>query len=86
MFMKFFLESIIILFTANKISCFYMITMIFPRQKFLKTSLHTLPLHVFFQFSSVAQSRLTLCDPMDCSTQGFPVHHQQPELTQTHGH
>ena len=28
------------------------------------------------QFSSVAQSRLTLCDPMDCSTPGFPVHHQ----------
>ena len=63
-----------------------MITMIFPRQKFLKTSLHTLPLHVFFHFSSVAQSRLTLCDPMDCSTQGFPVHHQHLELTQTHGH
>lgn len=34
---------------------------------------------------SVAQSCLTLCDPMDCSTPGFPVHHQLPELTQTHG-
>ena len=68
MFMKFFLESINILFTANKISCFYIITMIFPRQKYLKTSLHTRPLHVFFQFSSVAQSCLTLCDSMDCST------------------
>ena len=30
------------------------------------------------QFSSVAQSCLTLCDPMDCSTPGFPVHHQLP--------
>ena len=30
------------------------------------------------QFSSVAQSCLTLCDPMDCSTPGFPVHHQVP--------
>ena len=30
------------------------------------------------QFSSVAQSYLTLCDPMDCSTPGFPVHHQLP--------
>ena len=29
---------------------------------------------------------LTLCDPMDCSTPGFPVHHQLPELTQTHVH
>ena len=38
------------------------------------------------QFSSVAQSCLTLCDPMDGSTPGFPVHHQLPELTQTHVH
>ena len=36
--------------------------------------------------SSVAQSCLTLCDPMYCSTPGFPVHHQLPELTQTHVH
>ena len=35
------------------------------------------------QFSSAAQSCLTLCDPMDCSTPGFPVHHQLPETTQT---
>ena len=34
--------------------------------------------------SSVAQSCLTLCDPMECSTPGFPVHHQLPESTQTH--
>ena len=34
------------------------------------------------QFSSVAQLFLTLCDLMDCSTPGFPVHHQLPELTQ----
>ena len=36
------------------------------------------------QFSSVAQSSLTLCDPMNCSTPGLPVHHQFPEFTQTH--
>ena len=35
------------------------------------------------QFSSVAQLCLTLCNPMDCSTPGFPVHHQLPELAQT---
>ena len=35
------------------------------------------------QFSSVTQSCLTLCDPMDCSTPGLPVHHQLPEFTQT---
>ena len=38
------------------------------------------------QFSSVAQSSLTLWDPMDCSTLGLPVHHQLPELAQTHVH
>ena len=37
-------------------------------------------------FSSVAQSSLTLCDPMDCSMPGLPVHHQLPELTHTHVH
>ena len=35
------------------------------------------------QFNSVAQSCPTLCDPMDCSTPGLPVHHQLPEFTQT---
>ena len=38
------------------------------------------------QFSSVAQLSLTVCDPMDCSTPGLPVHHQLLELTQTHAH
>jgi len=38
------------------------------------------------QFSSVTQSRLTLCDPMNCSTPGLPVHHQLLEFTQTHVH
>ena len=37
-------------------------------------------------FSSVAQSCPTLCDPMDCSTPGLPVHHQLPGSTQTHVH
>ena len=36
------------------------------------------------QLSSVAQSCLTLCDTMNCSTPGLPVHHQLPEFTQTH--
>ena len=38
------------------------------------------------QFSSVAQSCPTLCDPMNCSTPGLPVHHQLPESIQTHVH
>ena len=37
-------------------------------------------------FSSVSQSCLTLCNPMNCSTPGLPVHHQLPEFTQTHVH
>ena len=38
------------------------------------------------QFSSVTQSCLTLCDPMNCSTPGLPAHHQLPEFSQTHIH
>ena len=41
--------------------------------------------YIFVQFSS-DQSCPTLCDPMDCSTPGFPVHHQLLEFTQTHAH
>ena len=49
-------------------------------------------LYMFFlisssvQFSLVAQSCLTLCDPMNRSMPGLPVHHQLPEFTQTHVH
>ena len=47
-------------------------------------SLPLAPLRV--QFSSVAQSCLTLCDPMNRSTPGLPVHHHLPEFTQIHFH
>ena len=40
----------------------------------------------YYQFSAVAQSCLTLCDPMNRSTPGLPVHHQLLEFTQTHVH
>ena len=55
----------------------------------LFTSWSTQCLHyieVCYQFSSAAQSCPTPCDPMDCSTPGFPVHHQLPELAQTQVH
>ena len=42
--------------------------------------------HQSVQFSSVAQSCLTLCNPMNCSMPGLPVHHQLLEFTQTHVH
>ena len=38
------------------------------------------------EFSSVTQSCPTLCDPMNCSKPGLPVHHHLPEFTQTHVH
>ena len=41
---------------------------------------------VYSQFSSVTKSCQTLCDPMDCSMPGFPVHHQLPELARIHVH
>ena len=47
---------------------------------------NTMHMPVCFYISSVAQLCPTLCYPMDCSTPGFPVHHQLPELTQTHAH
>ena len=49
-------------------------------------TLRLLSLASRLQFSSVTQSCLTLCDPMDCSIPGFPVHPQLPEFTQTHAH
>ena len=48
-----------------------------------RTDLYTLS---SVQFSSVAQSCPTLCDPMNRSTPGLPVQHQLPEFTQTHVH
>ena len=56
----------------------------------LSSGLHKLGISlrfaVTFQFSSVAQLCLTLCNPMDCSTPGFPVYHQLPEPAQIHVH
>ena len=40
--------------------------------------------NILVKFSSITQSSPALCDPMDCSTPGFPVHHQLLEFTQTH--
>ena len=56
--------------------------------KFVKKELQWTNLFnpILSSFSSVAQSCLTLCDPMDCSMPGFPVHHQLPEHIQTHVH
>ena len=42
--------------------------------------------HTYIYISSVSQLCLILCNPIDCSTPGFPVHHQLPELAHTHVH
>ena len=49
-------------------------------------SIYYIHVYILDQFSSVPQSYPTLCDPVDCSTPGLPVHHQLPEPTQTHVH
>ena len=43
-------------------------------------------IHTLREFSSTTQLCPTLCNPMDCSTSGFPVHHQFLKLAQTHVH
>ena len=64
------------------------ILLLIPSRVFLISvivlSLYVYSLILLFQFSSVAQSCLTLCNPMNHSTPGLPVHHQLPEFTQTH--
>ena len=59
-------------FTVNGVSCLIM---------------QIIPTFISVQFSrSFVSNSLTLCNPMDCNTPGFPVHHQVLELTQTHVH
>ena len=65
---------LILLFCCFQKTCFKLKSV---DPQFLKSSV---------QFSSVAQSCPTLCDPMNRSTPGLPVHHQLPEFTQTHVH
>ena len=57
----------------------------FSRQEYWSGLLFP-PLVYSYQFISVAQSCLTLCDPRNCSTPGLPVHHQLPKSSQTHVH
>ena len=56
------------------------------RLKLQKVGKTTRPFSQSFQYSSVTQACLTLCDSMNHSTPGLPVHHQLPEFTQTHVH
>ena len=72
--------SIVLLFLVKIVAEQWILAIIFDLLN------HVYKSHLTVQFSWVAQSCLTLCDPMDCSTSGLPVHHQLPEFTQTHVH
>ena len=50
----------------------------------IKINKQSIEFGLFAHFSSVTQSCLTLCDPMNHNTPGLPVHHQLPEFNQTH--
>ena len=58
----------------------------YKKQKLTELKREILSSHWVVQFSSVAQSCPTLCDPVNRSTPGLPVHHQLPEFTQTQVH
>ena len=70
--------------TVKMISVYYVLCILY--QNFKKE--HEMNVYIIHltQFSSVAQSCPTLCDPMDYSTPGLLVHHQLPEFTQTPVH
>ena len=57
-----------------------------PGGQWINSLWHIQTMECSGQLSSVAQSCPTLCNPMDCSMPGLPVHHQLPESTQTHAH
>ena len=57
-----------------------------PPQPLLQFITYSILEFLSYSVSSVTQSCLTLCDPMNHSTPGLPVHHQLPEFTQTHVH
>ena len=62
--------------------------LLYAKQFLIYRKLNNSPLinYLFIQFSSIAQSRLTLCDPMGCSTPGLLVYHQHTGFTQIHVH
>ena len=79
--------AILLSFVCQKMSLFYLQIYIWSYWSYIWGYIFAV---IFFlhsvQFSSVAQSCPTLCNPMDYSMPGFPVHHQLPELAQTHVH
>ena len=77
---KFYCTELLIF--GDYLLCFFLNICIFVHMYLCLGSLDS----YIHQFSSVAQSCPTLCDPMNCSMPGLPIHHQLPEFTQTHVH
>ena len=69
---------------ANHLGCLPCSSQTLPSLISTYTHTHVGPLP--HMFSSVTQSCPTLCNPMNCSTPGLPVHHKVPEFAQTHAH
>ena len=70
--------------SPNQVKCFVKGQLLAPDFEFVLTFSGVFILTE--SVNSVAQLCPTLCEPMDCSTPGLPVHHQLPELIQTHVH
>ena len=77
-----------VLLVATFLPCPYIVEREWASSSLLRTLIPTWGPHSLdlSQFSSITHLCLTLCDPMDHSMSGFPVHHQLPEFTQTHVH
>ena len=73
-------KNILVLVLRISLSLYTKTCSYFPWLTFVILELFSL------QLSSITQSYPILCDPIDCSMPGFPVHHQLPELAQTHVH
>ena len=85
--------SVLYLLYITYLTCIYCVSKMYILYLLCTTCLHCIyyismmyPFCISVQFGSVAQSCPTLCDPMNHSTPGLPVHHQLPEFTQTHIH
>ena len=72
-----------VIYSNQDLEATYMST---DRQMDKEDMVYTFTAEYSSQFSSVTQSCLIVCDLVNCSTPGFPVHHQLPEFTQTHVH
>ena len=85
MYLKIFIREDLKSISLIKISALLIEECIFTQEKYALFAFSFYHLRVVLvHFSSVAQLCLTLLDPIDCSTPGFPVHHQLLELAQTH--